>query len=396
MNERIALLANEYPPGPHGGIGSFTTDLAEGLAGKGCAVDVIVAQLGAPRREPAQCRDEASNPRVWDIALSSPRWMRWRPGAVWQRWQLRSELRRLHRIRRFQLVECIDNSGLLPFGGIPGIPSVVRLHGATFFYDAELGSMTSDRFTHWLEKRTLDSADHLVGVSRFVAEGEMRRAGKQRPADRVIYNAVDAEHAFRPDASVSREDGLIVFANAIHPRKGVNELCAAMNGVMERFPNARLVLIGRIVAGDAERRETERALVESVKPVHRARITFTGGLSRIGVRDWIARAHLCCYPSKLESFGLAPVEAMAMGKPTIYSRTGAGPEVIEDGVSGLLCDPADSADIAEKICAILGDRELAESLGANGRRRAVELFDRRQWIDRNLDFYRHCLQRVND
>ena len=93
----------------------------------------------------------------------------------------------------------------------------------------------------------------------------------------------------------------------------------------------------------------------------------------------------------METFGIAPIEAMAVGRPTIFSKTGPGPEVIEDGVSGLLCNPVDSGDIAQKIRLILDDAELAARLGAEGRRRVLALFNKRDWIRRNIEFYESCV-----
>ena len=63
------------------------------------------------------------------------------------------------------------------------------------------------------------------------------------------------------------------------------------------------------------------------------------------------------------------------------------PEIVEAGVSGLLCDPHSAADIAEKICAVLKNPSLAESLGRNARARVEKDFDKRNWVKRNVEFY---------
>ena len=84
---------------------------------------------------------------------------------------------------------------------------------------------------------------------------------------------------------------------------------------------------------------------------------------------------------------------MAVGKPTIYSRTGPGPEVIEDGVSGLLCDPFDPEDIAAKICALLDNQVLAAQLGQGARARVLARFNKKDWIGRNLAYYSRCLEK---
>ena len=153
-----------------------------------------------------------------------------------------------------------------------------------------------------------------------------------------------------------------------------------------------MVLIGRdtqeVVGGKTY---TER-MMEKVQPEYRERIRFLGRLDRqTGVLEYLRKAHVCCYPSHMESFGMAPIEAMAVGKPTIFMKTGPGPEVIEDGVSGLLCDPESPADIADKIKRILDDDLFAGQLGRNARERVLKHFETSGWIRRNIDFYRQCI-----
>jgi glycosyltransferase involved in cell wall biosynthesis len=93
----------------------------------------------------------------------------------------------------------------------------------------------------------------------------------------------------------------------------------------------------------------------------------------------------------METFGIAPLEAMSVGRPTIYSQSGPGPEVIEDGISGLLCNPHEPGDIAEKIMLLLEQPELASRLGASARKRVLEQFDKRRWIVRNAEFLSGCI-----
>ncbi len=389
----IGLICDEYPPGPHGGVGSFTGDLADGLVEAGHRVTVFVVEMGGGRywSSPVPKMDTARNPRIIPVPIISPAWMRWRPGALWSRWKLLQIVRAEHAKNRFEVIECMDNGGLLPFGGPRGIPAIIRLHGATFLFDYELGSTTSDPFTHWMEKRALAKATHLVAVSEYIGCRELELAGLPRKRDRVIYNAVDT-NLFSSDPATSTENGLIVFANTIHSRKGVLELCKAMNVVGQTHPHARLLMIGmHMPAGRGGRLFKDEAL-DAVLPEFRDRITFTGRLDRSEVRMLLRKAHLCCYPSKLEGFGIAPVEAMALGKPTIYSNTGPGAEVIEDGVSGLLCDPTDPEDIARKIQRILDKPALAESLGRKARERVVALFSKDNWVEKNAAFYRDCLR----
>jgi glycosyltransferase involved in cell wall biosynthesis len=83
---------------------------------------------------------------------------------------------------------------------------------------------------------------------------------------------------------------------------------------------------------------------------------------------------------------------MSVGKPVVYSNDGPGPEIIEDGVSGLLCDPTDPEDIAVKVQAILDDSAFARRLGENARRRVLANFNKTLWIEENRRYYRDCIE----
>jgi len=72
-------------------------------------------------------------------------------------------------------------------------------------------------------------------------------------------------------------------------------------------------------------------------------------------------------------------------------QNGPGPEVIEDRESGLLCDSWNPEDIANKILFLIKNKEMANSLGKNARKRVIENFEKESWIERNLVYYNKCL-----
>ncbi len=384
---RVCFICNEYAPAPHGGIGSFTQDVAESLSAGGHSV--TVAGLYA-------AGDSHQEPEVDRHGVCIHRW----PRSTWRRpWQvqliqdhlrLARHVRALHRETPFDLIECPDYDGWLALTRLSGVPLLARVHGTNLLFDRELGRPGLS-LEYWFEKRWLRTAHAWVAVSEYAARRTVALCGGTRPI-RVLYNAVDADR-FAPD-DTPVENGLIVFANSIGPRKGVPQLLAAMELVVRACPQARLLLIG----GDAEKSVAgapySQHLADGLPPAVRERVVFAGPLDRItGVLPALRRAHLCCYPSLCETFGLAPVEAMALGKPVVYTRLGPGPEVIEDGVSGLLCDPRSPADIADRICTVLKDPGLGTRLGQAARRRVVERFDRKTLLLRNIEFYEECIAR---
>ena len=78
---------------------------------------------------------------------------------------------------------------------------------------------------------------------------------------------------------------------------------------------------------------------------------------------------------------------MSTGRPTVVTKAGPGPEVVQDCITGLLCDPRSPGDIARCLDRLLEDSAFAESLGAAARVHVLANFDKRDWIRRNVDFY---------
>lgn len=392
----IGIVSNEYPPMPHGGIGSVYQDLAEMLVRAGHRVTVLGIQprgLAMPGADEEGIAELRSGVRIRRLAPSH-RHMRYHLGALTDRLRLRRLLLRLHREDPFDLIETADYGGLLSFGGIPGVPLVVRIHGSNVFFD-KLLQRRGDAFEHLLERRNLRRATHLCAVSNFAAKETLALCGMSSHACRVIPNAVDVD-LFTPetDPAHSPVSGRILFVNAINPKKGIEELICALPYIVNRVPDAHLVIVGRESLRGGEGGETyTNQLLEKVRPNLRGRVTFTGPLDRrVGVLQELREAQVCCYPSHMETFGIAPVEAMALGKPTVFSQAGPGPEIIEHGVDGLLCNPLDPKDIADKICAFLTNPDRARATGIRAREKVIREFCQDRWLKTNLDFYADCIK----
>jgi glycosyltransferase involved in cell wall biosynthesis len=387
---RAGLISNDFLTGSRegrGGIGSTNYDLADGLTTAGHEVTAV--GVYGDHRANSESRESGNGARVVRLK-TSPTWVRYRLGAWFDRWRLRRWLVREHERQAFDVIEVADNAGWLPWGGPKGVPVACRLHGSNAFFDREL-QRSGNEFEHNLERQGLRKADFWIGPSKYVFSKTLSLCNLENKAGTIIPNAVDAE-VFSPGKSIETEAGLIVFANSVNPKKGIEQLLDAMNLVCASHPEAHLTVIGQDAQTKPGGRDYLEALLDRVRPEYRGRVAFLGWLDReIGVLNHLRRANVCCYPSHMETFGIAPVEAMAVGRPTIFSRTGPGPEVLEDGVSGLLCDPFDPGDIARKIQLVLNDAELAARLGAEGRRRVLSLFNKRDWIRRNVEFYESCI-----
>jgi glycosyltransferase involved in cell wall biosynthesis len=99
------------------------------------------------------------------------------------------------------------------------------------------------------------------------------------------------------------------------------------------------------------------------------------------------RASIFIMPSYYETFGISIVEAMAFGLPVVATNVGGIPEVIEDGVTGLLVPPGDSQALAETTLRLLRDPGLRECMGRAGRERVMAEFTVERVMKQTLDVY---------
>lgn len=387
----LCLVSNEYPPATHGGIGSTNQTLAEGMVRAGHVVTVVgVYSKAELRRIGAPSSEKKSSLRIYRLSATDGRHF-WHQRVLWDRWRLKRFILQLHRRERFDVVECADYGGWLPWGGPKSVPTIVRLQGTNFLQDHELG-WRGDPFEYRLERLTLRNASHWIGCSEFVIRRTREVSGIATKPGCAIPTAVDTD-LFKPDPSVPVEEGLIVFVNSIGPRKGVPELMDAVNMLFPNHPTAHLVLVGGEVGKPVNGVPYIEQMKAKLLPNVARRVKFLGRLDRrTEIVPLLQKAHVCCYPSHFETLGLGPIEAMACGKPVLYSTCGPGQEVIEDKISGLLCDPKNPRDIAAKLAQLLIDKQLANRLGQAARQRALNLFSQSNWILRNVAFFEKCVK----
>jgi len=171
--------------------------------------------------------------------------------------------------------------------------------------------------------------------------------------------------------------------NGRTPVKRVDVLLKALPYVIQRH-HAELNIIGT-----GPRLDEYVTLVRSLgigDQVH-----FLGHVDHSRMPAHYATADLFVLPSRMESFPLVLVEAMACGLPVVATRVGGIPEVVEEGVTGLLVLPDDPQALAEAISCLLDDPEKMREMGAKGRERAKECFTWDKTAERVAGFYHEIL-----
>jgi glycosyltransferase involved in cell wall biosynthesis len=366
---------------PHGGVGSFTQGLATALVRRGHQVTVI----GIYPVKRTIVSDDCGA-RVIRVPHSQiPR-----TGFLVNQLRLSRALKAVHRERPIDAIEGPEGAFAMIGKRFPA-PKVIRMHGGHRFFFTTLGQQPRP-WRSWLESRSFACADHLCAVSHFVANttGRLLHLGN-RPIS-VLPNPVDTD-MFRPRADATEDPGLMVFVGAICEKKGIRQLVEAMPLIRQAVPDVRLHAYGR----DTHTGTPPQSFMDTLRrlvPADMAdRIIFKGAIERRKVPEVLARASVCVFPSHMEALPIAWLEAMSMGKAVIASRTGPGPEVIENGVSGLLCDPHDPRSIAQAATLALQQPLLRERLGQAARARVLAHFAEDVMVGRNESFYRECVGR---
>ncbi len=201
-----------------------------------------------------------------------------------------------------------------------------------------------------ITKFSIERSDEVTAVSAFLRDETYRTFGCVSCNVRVIPNFVNLEE-YRPDpaacagAFAPAGQKVITHVSNFREVKRVKDVVRIFARIRKAMP-ATLVMVGDgPERADAEREAEQLGVAESVR--------FLGRLDRVAVI--LQASDLFLLPSQSESFGLAALEAMGCGSPAVASRVGGLPEVIEDGVSGIL-EPAGSVEaMARRSIELLQD-----------------------------------------
>jgi starch synthase len=380
---RVAMLTREYPPEVYGGAGVHVEYLVRDLA---YLVDLDVHCFGAPRPQPPDGKPAIHAYQPWDALAGSAKHL----SALRT---VSTDLAIAAGVEGADLVH--SHTWYANFAGhlaklIYEIPHVVTVHSLEPLrpWKAEQlgGGYALSRFC---EQIALTTADRVIAVSQGMARDIVACYPSIDPERiRVVHNGIDPSE-YRPDRGtdvlqrygVDPEKPSVVFVGRITRQKGVPYL---LDAALSFDPSAQLVLC----AGAPDTPEIGREVAEKVAKVAEERgniIWIEKMLERHEVVQLLTHATVFVCPSVYEPLGIVNLEAMACETAVVATATGGIPEVVADGVTGLLVpfegsggaptDPARfAADFAERVNQLLADPALAERFGKAGRQRALDEF----------------------
>ncbi|HEX8612712.1 MAG TPA: glycosyltransferase [Telluria sp.] len=403
----LALVSRDYPPNHRGGIATFSRDLAEALAAEGHQVHVIAESATHSRVELVG--------GVWvhrialrQHALSYDALERGIPQEIWN-WcaSALAEARRIASLRPLDLVEA----------------PIWDAEGAAFLFDGRWPLVTSLHTTlHFSLQGRAELRDDPAWMARFgtpmlALEKElMQRSQAVRANSAAIRRDIEQAYDFRFDDATLRlvplgmpdvphtgtraarmDDAItVLFVGRLEARKGIDVLLAAIDPVLARHAQVRFRIIGddTLPMSGAQLSYKEHCRQSGRLARWGERVTFEGRVDDATLRAAYRDCDIFVAPSRYESFGLVFVEAMRAARPVIGCAAGGMPEVVSDGVNGLLVTPGDSGALAGAIDTLAASPALRERMGRAGRVLFEDKFISRRMAQESMALYAIALSRL--
>lgn len=359
-----------------GGAQFLLADFAEASAGAGIELSVGTLQRLTPP-SPAADRLRARGFEPHEVPISTmmvdPRALR----------RVRAHLARLRPELVHTHLGTSDFLGTIAARSL-GIPSVTTIHG-DWWPDGGL-----DRVRTWLMSRARrHCADIVIAVSESARSAYLanRRDAPEHVA--VVHNGIvdrarpGSGARIRQELGLRQDDLIITSLSALRPEKNFEASIDALALVRDRFPRARLVIVGDGPHEDVVRRHAARLGDAVVLAGHRE-----------DAMELLDASDVLVHPSHFDAFPTTLLEAMAARVPIVTTAVGGMLEIVEPDVTGILVAPPPSAAaFAAALAPVLEHKELRARLGAAARARYERDFTAEPWVHRVRAVYDSVLAR---
>jgi glycosyltransferase involved in cell wall biosynthesis len=233
----------------------------------------------------------------------------------------------------------------------------------------------------------------MIAVSQAVADNFAGRSFSLRNRVTVILNGIEMErfkrvegarNAIREELRIAETDFVVGIVGMLTPRKGQLALVENFSRVLERIPNARLVVVGAAVFNRDEV-YAERLRKAAENRGISDRVHFLG--SRNDVSALMQSLDLVVVNSSVEPFGLVLIEAMACGAPVLAAISGGIPELIEHSRTGWLIKYGNNQLLVDSIISLSESLETRQQIASRARQHVLESFSSSRYLRELEEFY---------
>ncbi len=383
---RVVMLTNEYPPAVYGGAGVHVAELTNALRGR---VELDIRTFGDQRHDEPGFRVRGY-PVSMDLE-AAPETLRPVLGAFNRNLAMAADP------GEADLVHC--HTWYTHLGGVvmaqaANVPLVVTVHSLEPLRPWKREQLGGGyELSAWVERQAMHQADAVIAVSQSARQDVLDHFQTDPERIHVVHNGIDVA-AFAPDPGHDRLDRLgvdhrkpyVLFVGRVTRQKGIETLVEAIPDLSDGI--GVVLAAGQPDTPDIEA-EVERGIAAAQaasprRPIHWIREQ----LDRPTLRQLYTHAAVFACPSVYEPFGITNLEAMAAGTAVVASRVGGIPEVVLDGVTGVLVEADDPPTLAAAINDLVADPRRKTAMGEAGRIRATEQFGWAQVAQRTLEVYR--------
>jgi glycosyltransferase involved in cell wall biosynthesis len=223
----------------------------------------------------------------------------------------------------------------------------------------------SEPARQWLAANRWGRPDQLVTIHNGVAGAARPGAGRE----------------VRRSLGIHADALVVAMLSVLREEKGHDLGIRAVVRARERFPGAHL-----LVVGDGPTRSD----LEALAAPHAGAVTFTG--HRDDVMAVLDAADVLLHPSRIDAFPGALLEAMAAGVPVVATAVGGIPDIVQDGVTGVLVPQPEPGALEQALEPLLADSALRRAYAEQGRRRFTARFSVEHWVERMRELYEEVLR----
>lgn len=395
---RICLVSFEYPLEiTHGGIGTYTYYLSHALARKGHEVHVVTISRDYRRNYvdkdvnvyALKHRQLIRTEGFWNYLIHS--------------FDVYKAVKQLIKRNSIEIVEC-------PTGYVEGfilsqfkvLPVIVKCHGLPWLIMPRFAahgkplSIMNEQIMAMMQKSMIESADKLTSpsaaLSRIISKQyDLRAEVVSNGIDLQEFNEVKDPSSFRQQYSIGESNPVILYLGRFSKIKGIEILVRTIPRVLEAFPEAFFVFVGR---DKPKTRETtyQQWIRQTLGKSQRKNVIFTGYLDGVRKIRAIQASNFLVVPSTWETFPYVCLEAMACGKPVIGSKVGGMKEIINHGENGFMFAPHSDSELAGYIKCLLNDDLKRRKMGELARRTVEKKFSYEIMADKTIQLYREVVE----
>lgn len=272
------------------------------------------------------------------------------------------------------------------------VPALIAAHKKTpLLLTKHVGSKVVKKDI--LHKILYKRVDLALAISGVIKNNLLDTTPLDNEKVALLHDAIDAEKfnpqktdrsKVREEFNISEMEIVIGMTGRFSPGKGHEEFLAAAKQLLTRHKNLRFMIVGEASRGEDEYAESIKALAYNYGIGDK--VIFTG--YRSDIPDILAAFDIYLFPSHAEAFGLALVEAMSMGLPTVCSNSDGVLDIAVDGVTSFLFAAGNRKELSRKVENLITDPVKRNKLGKEARKRVLDNFDTAQFTRKLVNIYK--------